>query len=131
MSDVPSKLEQYNKKYDGKIFYPSEEPMPGWLPFASIGEGWHPLVEQLMDAMLAVGWDGQIHDIKEKFGGLRFYIGEGTPEVHKMIDKACRDSYSICEDCGAPGFPSNLGWIRTLCNTHHQEQKSMFRNDRS
>ena len=54
--------------------------------------------------------------IKEKWGGLRFYCS--APEhIQKMIEKAEKLSYHICEKCGSPkdvGITST-GWIKTLC----------------
>ena len=54
--------------------------------------------------------------VKEKFGGLRFYIGSGSPEIYAMIRMAEQISYRICEDCGNPGKKRSGGWIRTLCD---------------
>ena len=53
--------------------------------------------------------------IKEKFGGLRFYVNGGSREVHGAIHMAESMSYHICETCGNPGKPNNDGWIKTLC----------------
>lgn len=90
-----------------------------------IGEGWHPLVEQLITDIIKMGWDGEIFQIKEKFGGLRFYIGSAISDVHDRIHKAEEDSYVICEDCGQPGTAGVDGgfWVRTLCKEHHEERR--------
>ena len=58
--------------------------------------------------------------IKEKWGGLRFYClpSEHIPEhINKMIKKAEELSYHICEKCGSPKDVgrTNSGWITTLC----------------
>lgn len=53
--------------------------------------------------------------VKEKFGGLRFYADGADDEVRGMIQMAEAISYRICEECGSPGRPSKEGWIRTLC----------------
>lgn len=56
--------------------------------------------------------------IKEKFGGLRFYHN-GLPETRYNLEGAIsfaeQMSYSICEECGHPGKPNEEGWIITLC----------------
>ena len=85
---------------------------------AGVGKGWHPLVSELIDDLFKVGWDGSLHQIKEKFGGLRFYIGGGSKEIHDRITKAENESYKTCEVCGDPGKQSGGGWIRTLCERH-------------
>lgn len=54
--------------------------------------------------------------VKEKFGGLRFYIGSGSPEIYGMIRMAEAMSFRTCEDCGNPGQTRPGGWIRTLCD---------------
>lgn len=72
--------------------------------------------------------------VKEKFGGLRFYINGGSDEVHNYIDFAEAMSYHTCEECGAPGESRNEGWIKVLCDSHHKEREeknSVFRVKRS
>jgi rubrerythrin len=53
--------------------------------------------------------------VKEKYGGLRFYIDGGNDMISGMISMAESMSYHICEECGSPGKKTNSGWIRTLC----------------
>jgi len=54
--------------------------------------------------------------VKEKFGGLRFYISNGDDVVYGMISLAENLSSRTCEDCGAPGTPRKGAWIRTMCD---------------
>lgn len=83
----------------------------------SVGTGWLPLVTELVDDLLALGWDRDLHQIKEKFGGLRFYIGSGTEAIFNRIDEAERRSFFVCEACGSPGEPRrNRPWVLTLCD---------------
>ncbi len=56
--------------------------------------------------------------VKEKFGGLRFYVDGGSNELQAQIELAEAMSYRTCETCGAPGRPRSGGWVRTLCDTH-------------
>jgi hypothetical protein len=59
--------------------------------------------------------------IKEKFGGLRLYISNGTPEMHQVLDAVEEESSRICEDCGKPGQSSTRKggyWLATLCSDH-------------
>ena len=88
-----------------------------------VGEGWYPLVNQLVEDILALGWDGNIFQVKEKFGGLRFYIGSGSNEIFDRIAKAENDSYEICEECGQPGVLRGGGWLKTLCDEHAGDRK--------
>jgi len=60
----------------------------------------------------------QVHavQVKEKFGGLRFYVSGGDNEVYGMITMAEAMSYVICEDCGKPGALHHRGgWLKTVC----------------
>jgi hypothetical protein len=87
-----------------------------------VGEGWRDLILKLIADLDALGWDGHLNQVKEKFGGLRFYIGGGTSEIFDRISEAEEQSYSICEMCGKPGQLqySNHGdgyWMKTLCQT--------------
>lgn len=72
--------------------------------------------------------------VKEKFGGLRFYVHGGSAKHHTMISFAESLSYRICEDCGAmkDTITYSIGWIRTLCpkhaRKHHGEEADHFRN---
>jgi hypothetical protein len=59
----------------------------------------------------------KIHQIKEKFGGLRFYYSGGDERIHGMVGFAETLSYKICEHCGSTKNVSQTkkGWITTLC----------------
>jgi hypothetical protein len=90
----------------------------------SCGDGWLQLIHDLIEELLAAGWDKQIKQIKEKFGGLRFYINTGNEEIWNIISKYERLSYETCEECGEPGeLRRDLGWWRTLCDKHYEEIK--------
>lgn len=56
--------------------------------------------------------------VKEKFGTLRFYVREATPEQYALIEFAEAMSARTCEKCGSPGTPRAGGWVRTLCDHH-------------
>lgn len=58
--------------------------------------------------------------VKEKYGGLRFYIVGCHPmdnDIFGMIHLAEEMSYNICEKCGSTEnvIQTDLGWIRSLC----------------
>lgn len=101
----------------------------GW----EVGEGWKPLVEELIKRLkLETSWDGEILQIKEKFGELRFYIRAGSPEIWKIIDEYEEKSRHTCEVCGQPGeLRGYLPWIsqstKTLCEEHLNEKLQDYR----
>lgn len=81
-----------------------------------VGPGWRPLVKRLVEDLFTLGWDGSLHQIKEKFGGLRFYVGAETEEMWRRIGEAEKESERTCENCGEPGtLGPGRGWWRTLC----------------
>ena len=56
--------------------------------------------------------------IKEKFGGLRFYVDNATDKHWNFISVAESMSYRTCEECGAPGKRYTDGYHQTLCDIH-------------
>lgn len=56
--------------------------------------------------------------VKEKFGGLRFYVHAATDKHYNYISFAESMSYRTCEECGAPGKTYTDGWHRTMCDIH-------------
>jgi len=58
----------------------------------------------------------EVTQIKEKFGGLRFYTNHSETLIEGMIWFAEALSYTICEKCGNnDAKPNSEGWIKTLC----------------
>lgn len=92
-----------------------------------VGDGWLPLIDRLC-GWLQFNTDHNSHipaygqvkamQVKEKFGGLRFYARNASPEQHAVISFVETLSYHTCEVCGAPGKRREGGWIRTLCDEH-------------
>jgi len=56
--------------------------------------------------------------VKEKFGGLRFYVQAATDKHYNFISFAESMSYRTCEVCGAAGKRYTSGWHTTLCDIH-------------
>jgi hypothetical protein len=56
--------------------------------------------------------------VKEKFGGLRFYVQAATDKHYQYISFAESMSYRTCEECGSPGKTYTDGWHMTLCDIH-------------
>lgn len=73
----------------------------------------------------AVPWINVVQ-IKEKFGGLRFYYDGGDDQIQGMVTMAELWAHRTCEKCGNRGEQREGGWIRTLCDVHEAEyQKRM------
>lgn len=93
----------------------------------NVGPGWQDLITQLHLKLSEVDPDYKIIQIKEKFGGLRYYCefsGGLTFEQFEYAQAAVRkteqESEETCEECGARGRTSRWGgnWYRTLCKEH-------------
>jgi hypothetical protein len=70
----------------------------------------------------------EVQQIKEKFGGLRFYYSGGNDEIHGMVTMAESWAGVACEECGAIGERRDGGWIRTLCDKHEAEYQARKQN---
>lgn len=115
-------VEKYPKlytQYGGSIY----ETCMGWG--MTCGDGWFNIIKDLSEKLSK--FEGvEAAQVKEKFGGLRFYVDgtttENYKEVHKIISEAERKSFETCENCGEPGKQRGGGWIRTLCDKCEKEQ---------
>jgi hypothetical protein len=56
--------------------------------------------------------------VKEKYGGLRFYYSGGDEVIDAYVHFAEMLSERTCEVCGAPGKSRDGGWIVTRCDEH-------------
>jgi len=92
--------------------------------FLEISNGWFGLVKELIEDCISLGWNKEICQIKEKFGGLRFYINSAPEEVFKRIREAEDKSFTTCEVTGNPGqLRTDIGWYRTLCEEEYEKIK--------
>ncbi len=92
----------------------------------AVGEGWWPILEKLCNNIQShIDWKNRetvivpqvvVEQIKEKFGGLRFYYQGGDDTIDGMVRMAESWAGHSCEECGNPGTRRSGGWIRTLCN---------------
>lgn len=106
-----------------RIIYPENVWYGGGLKrssaLSSIGEGWRPIINNLYDAKPK---HVKVWQVKEKFGGLRFYINSAPEWYHDLISYYEHESYETCERCGKRGvLREDLSWVLTLCDKHYQE----------
>ncbi len=100
-------------------------------------DGWYELIRNLSLDINEIAKREGLKDknypmafqVKEKFGGLRFYLSSGTIEaIRNAIDKAEEASYKICEKCGKSGKIRDGAWIFTLCDQCYNEGKDYGNN---
>ena len=89
------------------------------------GEGWHKIIwdlsEKIEKIINSMPPDTEFlpaaSQVKEKFGGLRFYMDFSTDEIEKEIKLAEKLSFETCETCGEKGNIRNKNhWYYTSCD---------------
>lgn len=88
---------------------------------AYVGKGWHPLLDELYNALPE---EAQVFQVKEKFGGLRFYHSAEDSDFDALVTLAEARSLKLCEACGAlamldsAAIPNRPEWVKTRCPKH-------------
>ena len=101
----------------------SNKPKITSCDFFDVQVGWYPLIKNLIDELITLGWDKQVTQVKEKFGGLRFYINGGSDEIYNKITEAEKLSHETCELCGKKGeLRTKIRWFTTLCDEHYEQK---------
>lgn len=103
----------------------------------AVSPGWWPIIESLCaNIQHHLDWKNRestvvpqvvVAQIKEKFGGLRFYYDGGDDTVNGMVRMAESWADVACEQCGAVGKRRSGGWIRTLCDAHEAEHQERLK----
>ena len=94
--------------------------------FFQVSLGWNLIIKNLIQDLIKLGWNKEVIQVKEKFGGLRFYINEGTDEIHQRIGEAELESMKTCEITGRPGkLRTDIAWYRTLCDEEYNKLKNI------
>lgn len=141
------RYEAFSKRMEDRFPTMFSEPYGGF----AIGEGWWPIIEALCgqidsytkwrtntrEALLKDNPYGHsipdvitpvtVAQIKEKFGGLRFYYDGGDEHISGMVRMAEVWAHCSCEECGSPGTSGGKGWIKTLCPTHRAEADAKYK----
>jgi hypothetical protein len=131
-----NKYEDFAKKMEETYPKMFSKPYGGF----AVGVGWWPILESLCAQIQHhIDWKQEQHQkfsrgngctqvevlqIKEKFGGLRFYYDGGNDTIDGMVRMAEAWAAHSCEECGSPGERRGGGWIRTLCDVHEAEYQA-------
>lgn len=132
MSEELDPYEVFAKRMEEKYPKMFAQPYGGF----AVGDGWYPIIESLCgNIQHYLNWKNKesevvpqvvVAQIKEKFGGLRFYYDGGDDRVIGMVQMAEAWADNSCETCGAPGTSGGKGWIKTLCPTHRAEADAKY-----
>ena len=147
MSFDEAKYDAFVKRMEETYPKMFSEPYGGFC----IGEGWWQIVESLCANIQShIDWNNDtrerllkdnpydhkipdelsqvyIHQIKEKFGGLRFYYQGGDKTIQGMVRMAEAWADKTCEKCGNKGTIRHGGWMRTLCDEHEIERQELMK----
>lgn len=145
-----SEITKYNQLVDGlHESYPKmfSRPYGG----VDVGEGWWPIIKSLCKQIDGyTSWRNNtrlallnnnphrcqipehveqvvVSQIKEKFGGLRFYYDGGDERIYGMVEMAEEWAAHTCEECGAPGKFRRGGWVRVLCEYHEEIRQAKLK----
>ena len=123
-------FEQRMKEKYPKMF---SQPYGGF----AVGSGWWPIIESLCSNIQHyINWKNResevvpqvvVGQIKEKFGGLRFYYDGGDDRIHGMVSMAESWADRSCEECGNPGKSRRGSWIKTLCDEHEEQRQAQYK----
>ena len=102
------------------------------------GDGWHQIIDSLCSQIQHhINWKQEQKEkysrgegcrqvvamqVKEKFGGLRFYYNGGDEKIDGMVRMAESWAANTCETCGKPGRLRGRGWLYTACDEHTKEE---------
>ena len=101
------------------------------------GDGWYDLISMLclriqsridhkskdMNKEDAEDFQVVAQQVKEKFGGLRFYHSGGDEYIQGIVSFAEAMSYITCEVCGDKATVRTTGWIRNICQRCDDSEK--------
>lgn len=90
---------------------------------ADVCQGWLSLLLELVQKIESLEKKYKlgitVAQIKEKFGGLRFYVNNLPDNAIFFITESEKKSYNSCEVCGELAEQHKIkGWINTLCENH-------------
>jgi hypothetical protein len=96
---------------------------PGYYQSIDVDEGWYQIVLDCDKELSAIDPDYIILQVKQKFGGLRYYCQSSQPDnpelfaqINSIIKKYENIAAVTCEVTGNPGvlMKSETGWHKTL-----------------
>lgn len=94
------------------------------------GAGWEPLIRRLSEKLerMILAEPDRVNfyadQVKEKLGGLRFYMPCESDAMHEAIKEAEAEAWRTCEECGGEGKRRGSSWLRVRCDRCDKGNKS-------
>lgn len=114
----------------------------GWGRWLTLDKGWYKLVIDTHKKLKYIDANYQIHQIKEKFGGLRYYYQSSFPYrsmqneiMQAIVNNAEQAAERTCEICGTCHYKAKVEtkvrnyWFKTLCRDCATEQGYEIEDD--
>jgi len=127
MTEEFDRYDAFEKEMQEKFPKMFTEPCGGFC----CGEGWWPILKSLCGQIQhQIDWKAKqghhvpqvvVTQIKEKFGGLRFYYDGGNEYIDGLVSMAESWADHTCETCGKPATKKTTGYIKTVCDKHYEE----------
>ena len=118
LNDVLSFLHKH-LKFTRKIKY-IKQTNPYNYQF-EVGDGWYSILYELIlkikfNDQSNGKWVTKVTQLKEKWGGLRFYVTGTSKNNWQLIRDAEKESFNICEESGSKENVGtwNNGWVQTI-----------------
>ena len=109
MNELQLQIEELKKKI-----------VPEYWKTIDVDEGWYQLIVDCDKELTAIDPNYQIFQVKQKFGGLRYYFHPSQSDTSKAMSEVISKYEAIaaqtCEATGKPGvlMKSIGGWYKTL-----------------
>lgn len=90
-------------------------------------EGWFPIILETSKRIEELNQTQNLNikaaQVKEKFGGLRFYLDSTNNEAEEIIREAEKKCERTCEYCGSSGVIDTCrGWWKCICEKCKNEK---------
>lgn len=136
-SELDKKLvEKYPKIFRDRFGDPKETLMCWGF---DVGDGWYKIIDILCGQIQHhIDWAQEQKEkygrgegcsqvvavqVKEKFGGLRFYYDGGDDMIYGMVRMAESWAANTCEVCGEKGeLRNDHNWLYTACDNHERKK---------
>ena len=97
----------------------------GWGRWIRCDKGWYPIIVDVDRRIADLDPNYVVHQVKEKFGGLRYYFAptanvdeETGKKMQQIVRKAEKLADRTCEICGSTDKVAlrDHGWWKTTCD---------------
>lgn len=97
----------------------------GWGRWISCDRGWYPIIIDVDQKLAELDPNYVVHQVKEKFGGLRYYFEamantdhETWEKMQQIVRQAEKRADKTCEICGSTKKVAlrDHGWWKTMCD---------------